>query len=671
MHSVSPPPSIARLLARNGDQARVVAALHQAALDRTGATSSVLLCPDAATGHWRAASAAGLETLALGPWLVTSSGTDAAGRALSADHPITIASLRTDLPELAELLLAPSCVLAPVTGIQPIGLLVLAVPAGHVPNPEAVALVADAMAIALDRGRAADELALHREVRELMAAFARVGASPTTVAPALLAMCRGVGRLTSADVVEVWQHDRRARALVLAATSDPQRGTSRPAIATADRHDPLAMSLRRDRPELTSQPAADSLGTNVGLVVPLRGRRRALGVLAVQGVRLEPGGEGALLERAAEIGRQLSALLENVQLLDDVLRSRAQLENVFNSLADLVAVTDAADRIVDVNRAFAEWVGQPREALIDQALDQWLSPALIAWIQAARDADPTPSGTRGQVVDPPEGTFDLTLTPLGGVDAAPAGHVLVARDVTVETRLEAERASLEHRLGQSEKLLALAQFVAGIAHELNNPLQGVLGHLELVRTAHTLSAPLRRDLRLVYREAERAARIVRNLLVFAGSGRLTRRSLNVTTVVARVLQLRSAAHRIAQIEISRDLGEGLPRVKGDSLLLQQAVLNLILNAEQAMAGRGRLTISTRAAEGGHVRIVVEDSGPGLSREVRARLFEPFFTTKEVGAGTGLGLAITYGIVKAHGGTIEAVNGDQGGARFTISLKAEG
>ena len=124
---------------------------------------------------------------------------------------------------------------------------------------------------------------------------------------------------------------------------------------------------------------------------------------------------------------------------------------------------------------------------------------------------------------------------------APRGLVLVARDVTAQTELEAERASLERRLGQSEKLLALGQFVAGVAHELNNPLQGVLGHLELLRASGDLPAPLRRDLTLVYREADRAARIVHNLLVFAGSGRLRRRALTLNAVVGRVLRLRAKA----------------------------------------------------------------------------------------------------------------------------------
>jgi two-component system, NtrC family, sensor kinase len=143
--------------------------------------------------------------------------------------------------------------------------------------------------------------------------------------------------------------------------------------------------------------------------------------------------------------------------------------------------------------------------------------------------------------------------------------------------------------------------------------------------------------------------------------------LTINAVVARALQLRARAHKAARIKVDRDFADRLPKVKGDGLLLQQAVLNLVLNAEQAMAGRGHLVIGTAMTQGGQVTITVEDSGPGLSPEVKARLFEPFFTTKEVGAGTGLGLAITYGIVQAHGGAIEAGNGDQGGARFVITL----
>ena len=670
--SVSAPasalPALARLLARGGDPATVVSALHQAALDLIGAAASVLLRPEPGSGQWVVVSTAGLEDLSLDPWLATGPGAQAVQRALAEDRPLVLGALATDVPELAERLDADTCVLVPLIGAaQPVGVLLLALPLGHVPDLAHVAMIGDAMVIALDRARTADELALHRDVRHLMEAFARDGAAPLALIPTLETMCRGVARLTAADVADVWQHDRRARELVLTASSDPHRRMASAPVPTADFNAPLAASLRRDRPELVTDSRVDALGTNVGLVVPLRGRRRALGVLAVHGVRLEPGGELALLDRANEIGRDLSAMLENVQLLDEVLRSRVELENVFDSLVDLVVVSDSAGRIVEVNRAFAARVGRARDALIDQRLSEWLSPALAQWVADARGRAPVVAARLEWVDDRLGGTFDVTLTPLAGLDPGPGGMVLVARDVTAAARLEAERALLERRLGQSEKLLALGQFVAGVAHELNNPLQGVLGHLELLRAAPALPAPLRRDLTVVYREAERAARVVRNLLLFAGSGRLRRRPFTINAVVARVLQLRARAHKAARISVDRDLAVRLPKMNGDGLLLQQAVLNLVLNAEQAMAGRGQLVIGTAVTQAGQVTVTVEDSGPGLSPEVKARLFEPFFTTKEVGAGTGLGLAITYGIVQAHGGGIDASNRDQGGARFVITL----
>ena len=268
----------------------------------------------------------------------------------------------------------------------------------------------------------------------------------------------------------------------------------------------------------------------------------------------------------------------------------------------------------------------------------------------------------------------MTLTPLVGEERQSMGIVLVARDVTPQAELEAERADLRNRLVQSEKLAALGQFVAGIAHELNNPLQGVLGHLELLRTTGAFPKPLRRDMQRIYREADRAAKIVRNLLVFAGSRRLVRRRTSVNAALSRVLSLRAPAFRAANIEVVRRHAEGLPRVKGDPLLLQQALLNIVLNAEQAIgANGGRIeTTTSLRGDGAAAQIVVQirDTGPGIPAAAIPRVFEPFFTTKEVGKGTGLGLAITYGIIQEHGGQIAASNHPEGGAVFTVQLPVE-
>src|SRR5205823_3272328 len=199
------------------------------------------------------------------------------------------------------------------------------------------------------------------------------------------------------------------------------------------------------------------------------------------------------------------------------------------------------------------------------------------------------------------GPFMVTVTDLLDQERTRVGHVLVARDLTPQAKLEAEREELRKRLTQSEKLAALGQFVAGIAHELNNPLQGVLGHLELMRTTGAFPKDLRREVQTVYREADRAAKIVRNLLVFAGSRRLTRRRVSLNAVLHKVMALRAPAFRAQDIEVVRHYDDKLPRVQADPLLLHQAFLNIVMNAEQAVVAtgkHGRIEITTSVTRAG-------------------------------------------------------------------------
>ena len=211
--------------------------------------------------------------------------------------------------------------------------------------------------------------------------------------------------------------------------------------------------------------------------------------------------------------------------------------------------------------------------------------------------------------------------------------------------------------------------MAGIAHELNNPLQGVLGHLELLRVTGAFPKHLRKEVQTIYREADRAAKIVRNLLVFAGSRRLARRAVSLPPILQKVIALRSAACRAADIEVVRHYDQKMPRVQSDPLLLHQVFLNIMMNAEQAVVATGkpgRIEITSMKSKD-RVITTVRDTGHGISEEALSRIFEPFYTTKEVGKGTGLGLAIAYGIVQEHGGEIIAANHPEGGAMFTVKL----
>jgi PAS domain S-box-containing protein len=361
-----------------------------------------------------------------------------------------------------------------------------------------------------------------------------------------------------------------------------------------------------------------------------------------------------------------------VHLLDDIMRQRRLLEDTFNSLVDLVVVMDKELRIVQTNDAFAARVGLKRVDLLRRSLSELVGQETLAYVEAADTWQGIVPAVQRRVEDTElEGTFLLTATPLTSQDGQTMGRVLVARDITRQTRLEAERAALHERLSQSEKLASLGQFVAGIAHEMNNPLQGVLGHLELLMDMTPAAKPVRRELKQIFQEADRAAKIVRNLLVFTGSHRIARQKVQVDRILTRALASRRPYVAQADIKIVRKQGVKLPAVMCDPAHLQQAFLNILINAEHALAEEGRdrrIEVSTGVRRPTkNVTITIRDCGPGIAADVLPRIFDPFFTTKEVGQGTGLGLAITYGIVHEHGGTITATNAKDGGAVFQIEL----
>jgi len=469
----------------------------------------------------------------------------------------------------------------------------------------------------------------------------------------------------------VWLHHRRARELYLFASSDAgRRRSGEDRTSASDSSHAASRGLRLDQP-LVFQEAPEAV-----LIAPLRGWRRALGTLVVEGAVSDELTNRERLDLAGDLARQLSAGIENVQLLEEMLRQRRLLEDTFNSLVDLVVVTDREYRAVQVNDAFAMRVGRSRTELLERPLHELVGQDLAEWATAGH-GDLSVERARTREHDAFGGHFVVTTTPLIDEDGDQVGTVLVARDVTEQARLEAEREILGSRLAQSEKLASLGQFVAGIAHEINNPLQGVLGHIELLLvaparqgTAADKNRHLRRDLRLIYREADRAAKIVQNLLTFSGSQRKIRRRLRIERVISRALASRRRAFARAGIDVVRDLKDDLATVIGDPMLLQQALLNVIINAEHAVAATTApktIVISTMTRDG-RVVITVRDSGSGIAADALPRIFDPFFTTKTVGQGTGLGLAITYGIVQEHGGVIHAANVD-GGAVFTIDLPA--
>jgi len=251
--------------------------------------------------------------------------------------------------------------------------------------------------------------------------------------------------------------------------------------------------------------------------------------------------------------------------------------------------------------------------------------------------------------------------PLADESGQTTGWVERYRDYSFDRDLPA-------RLLQTDKLAAMGQMVAGIAHELNNPLTTIMGygHLLLERQ---LDAKALAEAHRICQEAERAARVVRSLLMLARESKLERTLTHLNEIVERTLRLCSYDLQRSGITAELDLDPQLPPTLANPVQLQQVMLNLLVNSQQAISesGRpGRIVLRTRHGMG-RVFLHIEDNGPGIPPDLQERIFDPFFTTKPVGVGTGLGLSIVTGILRQHGGEIQVASMPGAGTNFTVSL----
>jgi len=241
--------------------------------------------------------------------------------------------------------------------------------------------------------------------------------------------------------------------------------------------------------------------------------------------------------------------------------------------------------------------------------------------------------------------------------------------MTEERRMREELQSLQRQVIRQERLAAVGQLVSGVAHEINNPLQAILGFAELLQMQHNLPESVNGDLRLIQRESARACGIIRNLALFARQQPGQAAAVRLVDVITSVAELRQRRLESEDIELLID-NQSTRSVNAVFTELQQVVLNFVVNAEQGIVGSGRLPgrITIRARdERRKVLLEVEDTGPGVPPEDEAKLFQPFFTTKPVGEGTGLGLSVSYGIIHSLGGEIGYRRGALGGALFHFSV----
>lgn len=358
----------------------------------------------------------------------------------------------------------------------------------------------------------------------------------------------------------------------------------------------------------------------------------------------------------AEVVRAL--LLERERLLE-------RYRSVVETATDAIVITDPERRIAFGNPAAHALFGMSGEQLVGTPAAQLVPPeareAIAAHEAAALAGEPQRYETVVLRASGERRTVSVSTAMLRDGETV-VGIVAALRDIT-EERL------LLHQLHHNEKLAAVGQLVSGVAHELNNPLAGVMAFAQLLQATAELPRDQADAVETILKEAKRAARIVANLLLFARQRNAERGPTDLNAVMRDTLELRRYVLHTEQVEVVTDLDPDLPLIRADAFQLQQVVLNLLTNAEQALRavpGPKRITLRTRRA-GDRAIASVADTGPGIPTEQLDRIFNPFFTTKPVGEGTGLGLSIADGIVRQHGGRLAVQSVPGQGATFSIEL----
>jgi PAS domain S-box-containing protein len=348
-----------------------------------------------------------------------------------------------------------------------------------------------------------------------------------------------------------------------------------------------------------------------------------------------------------------------------LVRSEARYLRLVESASDAIFTIDADGRVTSVNRALERAIGRSRGELFGMRFIDVIEPSDRDAVWSHFEATLRGERVRGEIryrdAQDALRVGSVTMTPIVE-EGRVTGCLGIVRDMT-------EERMLAEQLLQREKLAAVGQLVSGVAHELNNPLAGIMAFSQLMLAMSGATPDQQDALVTIHKEAKRAAKIVSNLLIFARQRHPERTEADLNQVLQDTLELRRYSLRTHQIEVESDYDPELPLTWADSFQLQQVVLNLLTNAEQALRNHGgekRITLRTRR-EGELIVASIADSGPGIPPDALDRIFNPFFTTKAVGEGTGLGLSISDAIIREHGGQIRVSSLLGEGATFTVEL----
>ncbi len=453
-------------------------------------------------------------------------------------------------------------------------------------------------------------------------------------------MARALAELLKPDRLSVILLDAESNRLAVTYDTHPVPArTDDPLLQLALRRGPLAFP--KDVREEARRRGADLPGAATApgswLGAPLIAAGRTMGAVSLSSDR--PGVLGNVeLTLVSAVLAQAAIALENARLVELLSSAKREWEKTVDAISQAICIVDAHGTVRRANRVFADLIQIAVTAIPGRP---WLGLLPPAWSDPVARAIAEPSASTAEI-RAGERVLLLTAIPM----AEPGSAVLVFEDQT-------ERRRLQEQLIQSEKMSAIGQLIAGVAHDLNNPLASVVGFSDFLAEAGDIPPSLQEPLQVIRQEAERAATIVKNLLSFARSqeGERTRQPIR------------------ALLDSTLEVEPGLPDVEVNANQIKQVFVNVINNACQAIASdapSGRIWIAARRVHDS-IAVSVTDSGPGMTEDLAARVFEPFFTTKREGEGTGLGLSISQGIMKEHGGRITLDTRPGGGATFTLEL----
>jgi len=351
-----------------------------------------------------------------------------------------------------------------------------------------------------------------------------------------------------------------------------------------------------------------------------------------------------------------------IQSESKLRESLASWETTFNSMSDAICLLALDGTIVRCNQAMSELTGKPRENIIRQKCYK-LVHGSENHMEGCPHLKMIKSGHRESIeFMAGDKWFYTVVDPIFDDKGAITGSVHIMEDVT-------ERKKMEETMIMTDRLASIGELSSGIAHELNNPLTSVIGLTQLLLEGENIPEGISEDLQMVNSEAQRAAKVVKNLLIFARKHPNEMQLSDVNQAIEKVLELREYEQKVSNIRVIRDFAPDLPQIVMDHFQIQQVFLNIVINAEFAMKeahNEGTLVIKTEMV-GEMVRVSFTDDGPGIPGENLKRIFNPFFTTKEVGKGTGLGLSICHGIISQHGGNIYAESVLGKGTTFVVEL----